>query len=160
MEQTYSVKQIIISLIIVMAVIIIFYGVTVLLTKNKQNDDNNNTFENNEVVIQYDEIIVGEIYNQTPSEYYVLAYTGDDSQTYISKVSTYGELDGAIKTYQIDLSSAFNKKYVASESNFYGTYPVFSETTLIKIVDKKITETYTGTDITTQIENMTNMIKE
>lgn len=159
MEQTYSTKQIIISLFIVVAVILAFYGITVVLTNNKEKETSVPN-DSNEAVIQYDEIIVGEIYNQTPSEYYVLAYTGDDSQTYISKVSTYGELDGAIKTYQIDLSSAFNKKYVASESNFYGTYPVFSETTLIKIVDKKITETYTGTDITTQIENMTNMIKE
>lgn len=160
MEQTYSTKQIIISLFIVVAVILIFYGITVLLTNNKEKETSVPN-DSNEAVIQYDEIIVGEIYNQSESEYYVLAYDDNsNSQEYISNLNTYSELEGATKSYEIDLTNAFNKKYVSSESDFEGQFPIFSETTLVKIVNKQIVETYTGTDINTQIENMTKSIKE
>lgn len=160
MEQTYSTKQIIISLFIVVAVILIFYGITVLLTNNKEKETSVPN-DSNEAVIQYDEIIVGEIYNQSESEYYVLAYNDNsNSQEYISNLNTYSELEGATKSYEIDLTNAFNKKYVSSESDFEGQFPIFSETTLVKVVNKQIVETYTGTDINTQIENMTKSIKE
>lgn len=160
MEQTYSTKQIIISLFIVVAVILIFYGITVVLTNNKEKETSVPN-DSNEAVIQYDEIIVGEIFNQSESEYYVLAYDDNsNSQEYISNLNTYSELEGATKSYEIDLTNAFNKKYVSSESDFEGQFPIFSETTLVKVVNKQIVETYTGTDINTQIENMTKSIKE
>lgn len=160
MEQTYSTKQIIISLFIVVAVILAFYGITVVLTNNKEKETSVPN-DSNEAVIQYDEIIVGEIFNQSESEYYVLAYDDNsNSQEYISNLNTYSELEGATKSYEIDLTNAFNKKYVSSESDFEGQFPIFSETTLVKIVNKQIVETYTGTDINTQIENMTKSIKE
>lgn len=160
MEQTYSTKQIIISLFIVVAVILAFYGITVVLTNNKEKETSVPN-DSNEAVIQYDEIIVGEIFNQSESEYYVLAYNDNsNSQEYISNLNTYSELEGATKSYEIDLTNAFNKKYVSSESDFEGQFPIFSETTLVKIVNKQIVETYTGTDINTQIENMTKSIKE
>lgn len=160
MEQTYSTKQIIISLFIVVAVILAFYGITVVLTNNKEKETSVPN-DSNEAVIQYDEIIVGEIFNQSESEYYVLVYDDNsNSQEYISNLNTYSELEGATKSYEIDLTNAFNKKYVSSESDFEGQFPIFSETTLVKIVNKQIVETYTGTDINTQIENMTKSIKE
>lgn len=160
MEQTYSTKQIIISLFIVVAVILAFYGITVVLTNNKEKETSVPN-DSNEAVIQYDEIIVGEIFNQSESEYYVLAYNDNsNSQEYISNLNTYSELEGATKSYEIDLTNAFNKKYVSSESDFEGQFPIFSETTLVKVVNKQIVETYTGTDINTQIENMTKSIKE
>ena len=160
MEQTYSAKRVIISLFIVIAIILIFYGVTVLLTKNKKNEVTNNN-DSSEAVIQYEEILAGEIYQQKENEYYVLAYTdSSDSQKYISALDEYSKIEKATKTYKIDLASGFNKSYVASESNFEGQYPIYSGPTLLKITDKQITETYTNNDITTQIENMKNLIKE
>lgn len=158
MEQTYNTKHVIISLFIVVAVIVIFYGITVLLTKNKKESITDNNIP--EATIQYEEILVGEIFNQKETEYYVLAYASDNGQTYISSLNTYSKLENATKSYQIDLTSGFNKKYVSSENNFEGQYPTFGETTLLKIVDKQIVEKYTGSDITTQIEKMTNMGKE
>lgn len=155
MEQTYKTKHIIISIFIVVAVIVLFYGLTVLLVNNKkEKEQNNNDIE--KTVIQYDEILVGEIYSQKENEYYVLAYTSDNSQKYISKLNEYNGLENSIKTYQINLASGFNKKYVSETNNFDSEYPMFGETTLLKITDKQITEKYTGNDIMTKIESLIN----
>lgn len=161
MEQTYSAKRVIISLFIVIVIILIFYGVTVVLTNNKKNEEINNNNDSSEAVIQYEEILAGEIYEQKENEYYVLAYTdSSDSQKYISALDEYSKIEKAIKIYKIDLTSGFNKTYVANESNFEGQYPIYNGPTLLKIVNKQITENYIEDDITTQIENMKNLIKE
>lgn len=152
MEQTYDTKKMIITLFIVLAIIAIFYGITILITKNKKEEAKNETYD---TVIQYKDILVGELYNQREDDYYVLAYNSDEeSQNYISSLTSYSDLELAIKTYTIDLTTAFNKKYVASESDFNNSYPIFSGPTLLRITNKQITEIYEDDDIATQIENM------
>ena len=153
MEQTYSTKQIIITLGVVLSVILIFYGITFLVdVKEDEVITNDDTTE-----IQYSEIIVGDMYNQKEDEYYVLAY--DDSsegQTYISKFNEYIYADESNKAYFINLMSAFNKKYLSTESNFENKFPTFKGNTLLKISNGSIVEIYEAEQITDKIDELIN----
>ena len=157
MEDKYNIKQLIIFIIIILIILGIFYGITVLVTNNKKESSTTDTTETSEedVTIDYDTILVQNIYSQNEDSYYVLASFEDDSKVtnYNNSVSQYSETDNALKVYNIDLSSAFNKNYVADESNFESEYPIFSETTLLKIENKKIVETYVGDEITTALSS-------
>lgn len=156
MEQTYSAKQIIIIMSIILIVIGVFYGLTYLISDNLDNNIPNN---NTEVDIQYSEILVGEIYNQSEDEYYVLAYNDSDgSQTYISNVKEYNSLENSIKTYLIDLTNAFNKKYVSETSNFESDFPIFKGNTLLKISKDVIVEIYEEEKITEKLNEL--MVRE
>ena len=153
MEQTYSTKQIIVTLVVVLSIILIFYGITFLISDNKEEViTNNDTTE-----IQYSEIIVGDIYNQKENEYYVLAYTdSSDSQTYISKVNEYIYDNESNKAYFINLTNAFNKKYLADESDFENKFPTFKGNTLLKINNSSIVEIYEEEQITNKIDELVN----
>lgn len=137
----------------------IFYGITLLVIDRK---DNSKVDDNNYSVIQYDEILVGNLFQQTENEYYVLATTENDkaSNDYKANLETYSSYEKAIKTYRIDLDSGFNKTYVADQSNFETEFPIFSTSTLLKIKDQKIEEIYEGTEIKTILEEMTQNVKE
>lgn len=154
MEETYGIKKIIISLFIVVLVIIVFYGITILVTKNKKNEEVKPT---EDVQIQYDEILAGEIFTQKEDEYYVLAYD-NGGQDYISKLKSYSSLENSIKAYTVDLNSAFNKNYYVPETSVIEkTHITFSETTLLKVSNKNIIETYTGDDITAKFDELTKV---
>ena len=160
MEETYSIKKAIIFVIVIVAIFAAFYGITILLTeskKEKETVDKDTPY----VSIQYEEIVVGNIFKQNEEEYYVLATTSTDSnaQTYISSLKGYSDYENAIKSYTIDLDSGFNKKYLADESNFNSGLPVFKTSTLLKIVNKQIVETYESDDITNALEQLTNSVK-
>lgn len=152
MEQTYNAKQVIIMFSIVLSVIIIFYGITILVSNKKEEEIINNVEEPN---IQYTEILVGEIFNQEESVYYVLAYDdSDDSQTYITSLQEYENIENTDKVYYVNLLSAFNKKYLSDESDFSSKYPTFKGCTLLKISDDKIIETYEEDQITTKLNEL------
>ena len=70
MENEYKIQNLIKMVVILVLIVAIFYGLTIIITKNKQQPENNETPGNTE--IQYDEILIGDIYNQNENEYYVL----------------------------------------------------------------------------------------
>lgn len=149
MEQTYSAKQIIIIMVVILAVILVFYGITILVNNNKSDSFINN---DSNVTIQYDEILVGEIFKQNNQDYYVLAYDDtNEGQQYKSEMNTYILKENSLRTYLIDLTNGFNKKYVATESNFDGEFPIFKETTLLRITDGKIVEKSEGDSISDKL---------
>lgn len=155
MKENYSVKKIIIFIIIILIISVVFYGLTLLVVEKKKNDVVTPT---NESIIQYEEILVGELYRQNESSYYVLATTSKDSNStsYNSALAVYSAKDNSLATYTINLDNGFNKKYLASESNFEGEFPIFKTSTLLKVENAKITETYEGTNIKTTLENLSN----
>ena len=65
-----------------------------------------------------------------------------------------------LKIYTIDLSSAFNKKYIGESSNFELEYPIFSESTLLKIENKTIVQIYEGQEKITNQLNVMNEVQE
>lgn len=159
MEDKYNIKQMIIFILIIVITLGIFYGITILVTKNKKTTTDDTTSTTNEdVSIDYDTILAQNIFNQNEDSYYVLASFNDDENlsTYKDSIDKYKAKENSLKVYEIDLDSAFNKNYVSDVSNFKSEYPIFSETTLLKIENGKITETYEGkSNITTNLSVLT-----
>lgn len=146
MEENYNIKQLSLYILIIMAILLIFYGITVIVTNNSK--ENSSEVNDDQTIIDYEEILVQNIYSQKEETYYVLASLSDDENlsSYNNSLSVYEEMENSLKVYTINLSSSFNKKYLSEQSDFNGDYPLFKETTLLKIENKKITESYEGED--------------
>ena len=152
--EDFSIKKATIMALIIMIIIVAFYFITILVLDRKKAKEQENIY----TAIQYDEIIVGNIYNQKEDEYYVLATMKSDSNapSYVTNLENYAKTENALKTYTINLDSGFNKKYVAEESDFTSKYPIFSTSTLVKVSNKEIKETYEGKEITEFLNSITN----
>lgn len=133
-------------IVIVGIVFLVFYLITVLTTGNKKASYTKK--ESAPAAIQYDEIIVGDIYNQNETEYYVLVEEKEDPylSLFNSLLTQHAAVDDGIPYYTIDLSSAFNQKYYAETSSFEAGNLKFSGTTLLKIKDRTIIEYYQTSD--------------
>lgn len=134
--------------VIVCVVLLAFYFITVLV--NKKTKGSAFSDDDSVAVIQYDKIIVGEILNRPASNYLVLVESENDvnSNLYQSYLSIYSGKENALKVYNVDLSEVFNLNYVGDETildNGIQNYK-FSDTTLIKVSDGNISESYIGTE--------------
>lgn len=100
------------KIVLVLVVIFgLFYGLTVLRTMDKNKD----TEKEAVTEIQYDEIMIGTILNQTANEYYVLV--SDLSDVGYSKYKVYvDDLKEDVRIYTSDIENVFNRSY-AGESN-------------------------------------------
>jgi hypothetical protein len=143
-EESTEYRNLIIIIVIIVAVFLIFYLATVLFTKK---DDSDNIFKQNldASEIQYNEIIIGEMFNQG-SDYYVLLEEENDQyeslfESYITSIRSNGQ-----KIYTVDLSSAFNKTYIGENNSYEKDDFKVSGTTLIRIKNSKITEHYEDKD--------------
>lgn len=143
MENEYKTESFIKMIGIVILICMIFYGLTVLITNNQKEEQ---LLENEEIKIQYDEILIGSIYNQKENEYYVLAELSSDYLTLNSSIRNYSSKENSLKIYIANLDDGFNKKYLGENSDFTKKYPIFKESTLLKIKDGQIVEYYEGTD--------------
>jgi hypothetical protein len=126
---------------LVLAIFVVFFFITTLVT-DKSTD------ANDEVTIQYDYIVVGEIFNKPESEYYVLATSDKDANDlYNLYISYYEQKDSYLKTYYIDLDDGFNSGYVTDKSNIFVSDLSklrFKGATLLHVKDKKIDICYEG----------------
>lgn len=139
--------------ILVVVLVLIFTIITNIIVNN------NNKKANPSSEIQYTKIIVGNILNRAEEAYYVLVQNNDDTNlaTYNSYISTYKEKEGHLMFYMVDLDSGFNEPFKAEKSKLNVTDISdirFSNTTLLKIENGKIT---TSTD---NSEKITNILKE
>lgn len=141
----YSPKNMIKFLIIVLVIIVVFYFITVAVSK-KQTKQNTDSGEIS--VIQYDNIILGNIFTMEDNDFYVLALETDDSYTdnYKTYVSSYISKEDSLKFYYADLGSAFNKKYIGDSENLEKENFMIKGTILLRIKDNKITESYSDSD--------------
>ena len=145
MNEEYNLTNLIKMIIIIILIMVVFYGLTILITKKtNSNTDDNKTTTNTK--IQYNEILIGNIYDQKEEEYYVLAELSSDYLTLNSIITTYNEKTDKIKLYTADLNNSFNKKYIGEQSKFEDKYPIFNKSTLLKIKNKQIVEYSEGTD--------------
>lgn len=142
MNDNYDLKNIIKFILIVSVIALLFYFITVVVLKNKKSETYDISSE--PAVIQYNEIIIGDMFNQKESEYYVLLKENEDFylDLYDTYISTYTGKENSLKVYTVDLSNAFNKKYLAEENNLDKENFKIKSTALIKINNKNIVETY------------------
>lgn len=144
------------KIILVLVVIAIaFYGLTVIITKFQKPsvpDRNKNIVP---AAIQYDEILIGTMLNQSRDEYYVLIQKDDDQyQTltsyYLQRYSTNSK---SLKVYMSNINSIYNQFYISETSNIrtnnMSEFRV-STITLVKIKNHEIVEAYEGLD---EVEN-------
>ena len=134
--------------------VILVLGLTWLVTAWASGEFNfgSKKEENEEVSIQYEEIIAGQIFNRVDSEYYVLLFNFTDTfgSYYLSLIDSYKVEEDSLPIYIVDLEKKVNEKYVLGEdeklvekpkglSEFKATNP-----TLVKIKNGKVTERITG----------------
>ena len=76
--------------------------------KNKKNNNSQDTEQQSteDVNINYNDMLVQNIYNSSEPSYYVFASFDDDEKvsTYQDSISKYSETDGALKIYNIDFA--------------------------------------------------------
>lgn len=143
MEGTeYKITNLLKLLFIILIIVLLFYALTNFITSRSTAKEESNI----ETEIQYDEILIGSIYNVTNDEHYVLVELEDDYLTLNSVVTSYKSKEDTIKIYTANLNHVMNQKYLGNESNFETRFPIFKETTLIKVANDNIVEYYEGID--------------
>lgn len=135
-EVTKLVEVILILLVIFAAFYIITYWIKKAETKKDILQE-----ETESAMIQYDEILMGRLFEQKNDEYYVLIIDKEDETNYQTYLSSYKEKENALRFYTIKLGSAFNEKYKAETSKL-DTQNIkeikVKGSTLIHIKDKRI----------------------
>ena len=131
-------KKLITLIIVIASIFLVFYILTVTFTEENHDDIFNNELNASE--IQYDEIIIGSMFNKD-GEYYVLLIDKDEvyKDIYNSYVTT---IKNNKKIYTVDLASAFNKKYISDEYSYNKDDFKTKGTLLVKISNHEIKEHY------------------
>lgn len=131
-------------IIIVTLIFLAFYVLTIFINKEDKETDTNN--DNTTVSIQYDEILIGNIFNQNTEDYYVLVEDTEDIQVqvYEAYLNIYKQKEEAKRVYTAKMNNMFNSKYIGEESNLSNSISDFkvSGTTLLEISNGKITNSY------------------
>ena len=131
-------KKLIKLILIIAIVFLIFYLATIMFTKKNHDDIFANDLNANE--IQYDEVIVGNMFDKS-GDYYVLLLEKDDP--YKDLFTSYlTNIRKNTKIYTVDLSSAFNKAYLSDEYSYETSNFKTKGTLLLEISDKNIKNHY------------------
>lgn len=146
-------------IVIILILFAIFYFLTGYVSKymNKRNNQVDNTPVT--AIIQYDKIMIGEILNQSPSEYYVLLNYSDDpyQSLYDSYITTYKNEGDHLDIYTVDLDDSFNKKYLSEEENLQPEKIAdfrIQNKALLKVTDHKITDVYQNDSIASELKEL------
>ena len=138
--------------ILLIVFIISYFVIGFFYTKEIDfNKDNDKDKTKDEINIDNNTIMLGQMFDQSENDYYVLIYDLTDENSNISTwESTYSMKDNAVKIYKVDSSKKFNSKYIVKEGSNksakdLSTLKVISPT-LIKVTNKQITEYIEGED--------------
>lgn len=146
-----EIRKLLIIIGAVCAVMLAFYFITSFVIKPKDEKKNESEETPTEQVIQYEQILMGELFNQNEDNYYVLAFVEDDPmlEVYTNYIKTYSEKEDAAKIYRVNLSDDMNKQYLGDENYIEGSNISkikLKGTTLIRITNHNITTSYTDFD--------------
>ena len=117
-KTSYDNDNQLISLFKIIGVLVIIFGLFYGLTAWRTMDKTKKTNEETETEIQYDEILIGTIMNQTANEYYVLVadLNADDYSKYETYVSSF-ENSTKLRIYTSDSKNIFNRSYISDTTN-------------------------------------------
>lgn len=144
-NQNFEVGNLVKIILVILVVFGLFYVLTYYIQKNKKTESNNNDTKNTITTIQYDEILMGEILNQSENEYYVLLVKNEDyTKTYKEYISKYSNGN---KFYYSLIDNGMNSRYLSDTSNLnvenIDELKVVG-TSLVKVNSGKIIESYDG----------------
>lgn len=149
-------------LVVVVVCLGIVYFATAIATGEISFKDKETVEE--EITIQYDEIIAGEILNRKKSDYYVLLFkfTDDKGANLISYNDLYKKVTGSLPVYLVDLDKGFNSVLSYDENDKIEELPnninnlKVNDTTLLKIKDGKVISRVTTYEkVETEFNNLT-----
>lgn len=148
-QKNDEVTKLVEMILVVLVIFAGFYIITSFITKKQSNTNSTENVSEDDKIIQYDEILIGNLFNQPNNEYYVLLTNDDsyykDSLNYYSQ--SYNQKEDTIRLYTVDTNDLLNKSYIAEQSNInvenIKDFKV-STTTLILIKDKKIQKAIEG----------------
>ena len=152
-----EVSKLVIIIIFVSFAFGLFYGVGALINDAKSE---NKEEENTNVTIQYNEILLGNLFDQKENAYYVLVYERDDTykSLYFNYLNTISNTEKDFGIYSSDLNIAFNKKFVGDTDVFVDNIKNLkvSSTALLKIENKKVVEIFEKrSDIVSKLKSLT-----
>lgn len=120
-------------IIIVVITFLVFYLITFLATGRKKGEYTKR--QTTPAVIQYEEIILGNLYQQSATSYYVLVEEKDDPYNSLFEdfLKQHSAKEGGIPYYTSDLSSVFNQRFIGDSTSFDPNNLKVVGTTLLKI---------------------------
>lgn len=135
-----EVSKLIRMIVIVIIIFVVFYLITIIATR--RNKTAYIPRETTPAVIQYDEIILSQLYNQNENEYYVLIKGENDPylSLFESLLTQFETKENGFPYYTVDLTSAFNQRYVGETASFDPNGLQFIDTTLLKIQNHTLVE--------------------
>ncbi|HHW69428.1 MAG TPA: hypothetical protein GX747_03740 [Tenericutes bacterium] len=147
--ESNEVKRLGILVAIVTGIFVIFYGITVLVMRENETYDYIKKISTAKQV-QYDEIIISQLFNQKPTEYYVFIKENEDldNKLYDVYIENYKDSNkDGLNIYTINIDKLFNSKNKSDESNFKSANIdeiKVKKATILKIANKQISEVYEG----------------
>lgn len=149
-EEKLPVKEFILVVGVITVVFLAIYFLTVGAGKLGWFDTHYTKSPVEEAVISYENIEVGTMLNRQENDYYVVLADMSKNSMYISSViSMYKEKENVIPLYIVDLSEGLNRS-VVSDTTVLSVKDIsnlkVSDTSLVRVTNKTITETYTGVD--------------
>ena len=144
-KENFEIGNMVKIVLIIVMVFGAFYILTYYIQQNKTKNDLYDNSNDSVTIIQYDEILVGSILNQTEENYYVLITNQKDYENrYNEYISKYNNNN---KFYYSIIDNGLNSKYKSETSNLNVENIEdlkISSTTLLKINDGKIIDYYDG----------------
>lgn len=136
--------------ILLLIFILAYFLIGLFYTKEiKFKSDDNEAKE--EVYIDNDTMLLGQLFDKSDDEYYVLIYDTTSKESLVSTwISIYEGKTDAIKLYKVDSSKKFNAEYIVKENSNKNAKTLSDlkviSPTLIKIKNKSIIEYVEGED--------------
>jgi len=142
------------TIIIVTIIFGLFYLLTAFINNKEVEEPKNN---DNPQTVQYDEILIGNIFSKT-GNYYVLVEGVDDknTQVYEAYLSVYSSKKNSKRVYISKLDDMFNSKYIKDKTNLTEDLSElsFASTILLEIENGKIIKSYESDEV------IRNFVKE
>ena len=139
------------TLALLLIVFIVSYFLIGLFYTNEISFNKEEDETKEEVNIDNNTIMIGQMFELSEREYYVLVYDmSDEDSSITSWESAYSSKDDALKVFKVDSSKKFNSKYIVKNGGNKSATSLSDlkvvSPTLIKIENKKITEYIEGED--------------
>lgn len=150
-EEQMEIKKFIFVLLGLLILLVgVYFFTRAFVTKDLHKSTNGVNYSEGKV--SYDVVVVGTMLNRPVSEYYVYAFSNEDTKSvyYNTLVSNYSKKEKALQVYYLDIDNALNKDYV-DKSNASKSFTTIKdlklgELTLLKVKDGKVTKYITNED--------------